>query len=86
MDPADQNGVKLDRIGDAVTDVRLAVATLGGDVRATLQRLDVHDNVQSDVEKRLRVLERRSYAIPGIATVLAIASFALALWVMFRPH
>jgi hypothetical protein len=86
MDPADQNGQKLDRIGDAVTDVRLAVATLGGDVRATLQRLDGHDNVAGDVEKRLRVIERRLYAIPGIATLVSLGSLALALYVAFTRH
>jgi hypothetical protein len=86
MDPADQNGQKLDRIGDAVTDVRLAVATLGGDVRATLQRLDGHDNVSDDVEKRLRVIERRLYAIPTLATLTALVSLGLALWVAFTRH
>lgn len=86
MDPVDQNSAKLDRIGDAVTDVRLAVATLGGDVRATLQRLDGHDTVSDDVEKRLRVLERRLYAIPALSTITALASLGLALWLAFTRH
>lgn len=79
-----ENGQKLDNIQETITELRVSVATLSGDVRAALGRLDGHDAVMADVERRIRTLEHRSYAIPGIGAVLGIAGFALALWGAIR--
>jgi hypothetical protein len=87
----ERNAVKLDRIKDDVGDMRVAYTSLAGDVRAMLQRIERHDGDHAqasaessitgqDIERRLRTLERRSYAIPSLAALLALAGFGLDLW------
>jgi outer membrane murein-binding lipoprotein Lpp len=76
-----ETGQKLDAIQDTVTELRVAMATLSGDVRASLARHDAADRVAADFERRMRVLERRNYAVPSLAAVLGLAGFLLALWV-----
>lgn len=87
----DRNGVKLDRMVGDLSDMRVAMTSLAGDVKAALQRIERHDGdhiqrdvertvVVGDVERRLRALERRSYAIPGLSVILACAGTAVAIW------
>lgn len=59
-----ENGQKLDNIQDTVTEIRVSVATLSGDVRASLARHDRQDVVTADVERRLRLLESSTSIIP----------------------
>lgn len=84
------NGRKLDKIVADQADTRVAMTSLAGDVKAILQRIERHDGdhaqataeeayVAADVERRLRALERRSYALPSLGGVLGVAGFLLAL-------
>jgi hypothetical protein len=59
-----ENGQKLDNIQDTVTEIRVSVATLSGDVRASLARHDRQDVVSADVERRLRALEAATAVVP----------------------
>lgn len=90
-DQVDRNGDKLDRMVGDLSDVRVAMTSLAGDVKAALQRIEKHDGdhvqrdvertvVVADVERRLRTLERRSYAIPGLSVILATVGTAVAIW------
>jgi hypothetical protein len=91
------NSRKLDRLADDVTDMRVAMTSVAADVRTLAQRLERHDadhlqgqveraTVAADVERRLRTLERRNYGIPTLASILALAGFALALWTAWGHH
>lgn len=71
---------KLDKLVEQGADIRLAIATLTGEVRSVTLRTDGHDVTRIDVEQRLRSLERRAYAIPSLAALLGLAGFGLALW------
>jgi hypothetical protein len=53
---------KLDALGAQVADLRVLVATVAGDTRAILGRLDHHDTVHRDHEDRLRELEDHATA------------------------
>lgn len=90
----ERNAVKLDRIKDDVSDMRVAYTSLAGDVRAMLHRIERHDGehtaasaeaafTSQDIERRLRQLERRSYAIPGLGALLGLAGLAVAAWSAF---
>jgi hypothetical protein len=90
-DQVDRNGVKLDRIERDTSDMRVAMTSLAGDVKAMLQRIERHDadHAQAgaeasftgqDIERRLRALERRSYAIPGLSVILALIGTAVAVY------
>jgi hypothetical protein len=87
LDTAD----KLDRIREDVHALSVSVANLAGDVRSLVSRQERHDTehdvarvegvtTMADIERRIRQLERRSYAIPSLAAVLGVAGFAVALW------
>jgi uncharacterized protein YlxW (UPF0749 family) len=71
---------KLDRIVETTTDIRLAVATLAGEVRNANGRIDEHERSRTDVEVRLRAVERRLYALPSLAAVLGAAGLVVAIW------
>lgn len=75
-----ENGQKLDTIQETVTELRVSMATLSGDVRASLARHDAADRVLADVERRMRVLERRNYAVPTLASVVSLAALVVAVW------
>lgn len=87
----ERNGAKLDKIGDDLTDMRVAYVSLASDVKALVERQGRHDSdhtqrdvertvVVADVERRLRHLERRLYAIPGASVVLAALGLFIAAW------
>jgi hypothetical protein len=59
-----ETGQKLDDIQATVTEVRVSIAQLSGDVRASLARHDRQDVVSADVERRLRTLETATAVIP----------------------
>jgi hypothetical protein len=59
-----ETGQKLDAIQDTVTELRVSIAQLSGDVRASLARHDRQDVVSADVELRLRTLETATAVIP----------------------
>lgn len=46
-----------DQINSALTEMRVMLATVAGDVRAILGRLDAQGQVQADHERRLRHVE-----------------------------
>jgi uncharacterized protein YlxW (UPF0749 family) len=71
---------KLDRIVETTTDIRLAVATLAGEVRNANSRIDDGERIHTDVEVRLRAVERRLYALPSLAAVLGAAGLVVAIW------
>jgi hypothetical protein len=75
---------KLDLISQTVTDTRLAVATLHGEVRTSMTRLDSHDAARADFEARIRTLERRSWALPSAATLLGVAGLIVSVIAMLR--
>jgi hypothetical protein len=64
-----ENGQKLDNLQDGVTGLRVSMAELSGDVRASLARHDRQDIVSADVERRLRLIE--AAAVTGPADVEA---------------
>ena len=47
-----------DQINAALTDMRVMLATVAGDVRAILGRLDAQGLVQADHERRIRQVEQ----------------------------
>jgi len=53
-----ESGDKLDRLLATTTDTRLAIAQIAGELREMSRRLDRNDLVNTDVEQRLRGLER----------------------------
>jgi hypothetical protein len=59
-----ETGQKLDAIQDTVTELRVSIAQLSGDVRASLARHDRQDVVSADVERRLRTLETAVVTVP----------------------
>lgn len=71
---------KLDKVLETTADTRLAVATLHGEVREVSNQIARHDTVNADVEHRLRALERRIYSLPTLATIVGLASLAVAVW------
>lgn len=88
------NGRKLDAIKDDVSDMRVAMTSLAGDVKAMVHRIERHDGdhaqsdaersiTYADVERRIRALERRAYAIPGLSAVLGVAGLLVAMWAAF---
>lgn len=48
---------KLDALTQQITDLRVAVADVAGDVKAVLGRLKDHDRTSQDHETRIRTLE-----------------------------
>lgn len=75
---------KLDVLVTTTTDTRLAVATLHGEVRTAMTRLDAHDAARADFEARIRALERRSWALPSAATLLGTAGLIVSVIAMLR--
>ena len=75
---------KLDRIAAQLTDLRVGVETMAGDLRAGLARLDSHDRRASDVEDRLRSLERWRWSLPSASLVLSILSVAAVAYGAFH--
>lgn len=71
---------KLDRLIESTADIRLAVATLTGEVRSATLRIDGHDVTRHDVEQRIRAVERRLYGLPTLGALLGIAGLVVALW------
>jgi hypothetical protein len=59
-----ENGQKLDAIQETVTELRVSMATLSGDVRASLAKHDAADRIGAEVERRLRTVETASGAVP----------------------
>jgi hypothetical protein len=68
-----ENGQKLDTIQETVTEIRVSVGVL-------VSRHDAQDVVNGDVERRLRILERRSYGIPTLATVGVLVAIGVPIW------
>lgn len=60
-----ETGQKLDAIQETVTELRVSIAQLSGDVRASLARHDRQDVVSADVERRLRSLETSAAVVPA---------------------
>jgi hypothetical protein len=60
-----ENGQKLDVLQDGVTGLRVSMAELSGDVRASLARHDRQDVVSADVERRLRLMEAAAVTVPA---------------------
>lgn len=71
---------KLDKIVEQGIDTRLALATLHGEVRSVTLQLAAHEAARLDFEQRLRALERRSYALPSLATLVGLAGLGVAVW------
>jgi hypothetical protein len=71
---------KIDKIIETTTDIRLAVASLSGEVRSAGLRLDGHEVARADVETRLRAVERRMYALPTLSALVGLSGLAVALW------
>lgn len=71
---------KLDKIVETTTDIRLAVATLAGEVRNANDRIDAQERIRTDFESRIRAIERRLYALPTLATLIGLAGLVVALW------
>jgi hypothetical protein len=67
------NVITLRDIFEKLQQVAEGVAVLREDAR-------LHASVAADHEKRLREIERRIWALPSIATVIALVSLALALY------
>lgn len=59
-----ENGQKLDILQDSMTELRVSMAQLSGDVRASLARHDRQDVVTADVERRIRSLETAGSTVP----------------------
>ena len=62
MPPTDPHD---DHLAAAVADMRVILATVAGDVKAILGRLDAQAQVQADHETRIRVVEQTGCQ-PGI--------------------
>lgn len=56
------------------TQILVAIAQL--DTKVEMALIELRDDV-NDHEQRLRVIEKRLYAIPGIATVISLAAICL---------
>lgn len=67
------DGQKLDTIQDTVTEIRVSVGVL-------VSRHDRQDIVNADFERRIRILERRSYGIPTLATLGVIVAIGVPIW------
>lgn len=94
-DALERNGAKLDRIKDDVGDMRVSMTSLAGDVKAMVQRIERHDIdhaqagaettfIGQDIERRMRALEKRSNAIPGLGALLGLAGLVVSVWVATR--
>jgi hypothetical protein len=64
-----EDGSKLDAMAGQMTDLRVLVATVAGDTRAILGRLDAHDGARLDHEQRIRSLEQWRWLVTGAASV-----------------
>lgn len=87
----ERNAIKLDRVKDDLGDMRVAMTSLAGDVRTLVERQGRHEAdhadtgaaqafTAQDIERRLRALERRAYAIPGLSAIVAVAGLVVAVW------
>ena len=76
----DADDTRFDRLTDAVHQLGLGVAKIEGAVGALVVRQEDHFGRVDDHEKRIRGIERRMYALPSMATLLAIGSLLVAVW------
>lgn len=59
------------------TQILIAIAQL--DTKVEMALIELRDDV-NDHEQRLRVIEKRLYAIPGIATIISLISIGVQLF------
>jgi hypothetical protein len=71
---------RLDRLTESVTDLKVTVAALAGDVRALLGRVDERDRALERLADRVTGVERRVWAIPSVATLIAIAAALVSVY------
>lgn len=71
---------KLDRIADALVDLRVGMETITGELRTGLARIDNHDAHSRDFEARIRSLERHRWSIPSLTTVLGILALLVSAY------
>ena len=76
----DADDSRFDRLTDAMHQLGLGVARIEGAVGALVARQEDHLGRVDDHEKRIRGIERRMYALPSMATLLAIGSLLVAVW------
>lgn len=64
-----EESTKLDALTGQMTDLRVLVATVAGDTKAILGRIDAHDRARVDHEQRIRSLEQWRWLVTGAAAV-----------------
>jgi len=75
---------KIDKLIDRINDLRVTVSSLGGKLDGYLSRIESHDNRAEDHAQRLRTVERRLYALPGIGVVFGGAGLGVATYTALK--